>query len=131
MDQLFDEVFTRRPAGVREVASPVWEPAVEMFETDHEVVVRAELPDIDPKQVDVTVTSDAITLKGERKQEHEEKGRNYYRRELRYGTFSRTLPLATEVRSGDAKAAYKGGVLEIRIPKSERSKPTSVKVEIG
>src|SRR2546427_4827792 len=52
MDQLFDEVFTRRPVGIREVASRVWEPAAEMFETDREVVVRAELPDVDPKQVD-------------------------------------------------------------------------------
>ncbi|OLD36942.1 MAG: hypothetical protein AUI83_25145 [Armatimonadetes bacterium 13_1_40CM_3_65_7] len=131
MDQLFDEVFTRRPVGIREVASRVWEPAAEMFETDREVVVRAELPDVDPKQVDITVTDDAITLKGERKHEQEEKGRNFYRRELRYGAFARTLPLGTEVKSGEAKATYKDGVLEIRIPKSERVRPTSVKVEIA
>jgi len=131
MDQLFDEVFTRRPGVGREVATLAWEPAVEMFESDHEVVVRAELPDVDPKQVEITVTSDAITLKGERKHEQEEKGRNYYRRELRYGTFARTLPLGTEVKSGDAKATYKDGVLEVKIPKSERVKPASVKVQIA
>src|SRR5438445_237612 len=102
MDQLFDEVF-----------------------------VRAELLDVDPKQVDITVTDDAITLKGERKHEQEEKGRNFYRRELRYGAFARTLPLGTEVKSGEAKATYKDGVLDIRIPKSERVRPTSVKVEIA
>src|SRR5207302_10961521 len=131
MDQLFDEVFTRRPGVGREVTTLAWEPAVEMFESDHEVVVRAELPDVDPKQVEITVTSDAITLKGERKHEQEEKGRNYYRRELRYGTFARTLPLGTEVKSGDAKATYKDGVLEVKNPKSERVKPTSVKVQIA
>ncbi len=125
MDLLFDDVFTRDPANA------AWKPAVEMFETDHEVVVRAELPNIDPKQVDVTVTNDTMTLKGESKHEQEEQGRNYYRRELRYGTFTRTLPLGTEVKSGDAKAVYKDGVLEIKIPKSERVKPTSVKVQTG
>ncbi len=125
MDRLLDDVFTRDLAGV------AWEPGVEMFETDHEVVVRAALPNIDPKQVDITLTNDTITLKGESKHEQEEKNRNYYRRELRSGTFSRTLPLGTEVTSGDAKAVYKDGVLEIRIPKSERVKPTSVKVQVG
>ena len=106
----------------------VWAPAVEMYETDSEVIVRAELPNIDPAQVDITVTHDAVTLKGETKREAEQKGRNYYRRELRYGTFTRTLPLATEVKNADAQATYKDGVLEIKIPKSERMKPTSVKV---
>ncbi|HYM91929.1 MAG TPA: Hsp20/alpha crystallin family protein, partial [bacterium] len=125
MERLFDDVFARDPANA------AWEPAVEMFETDHEVVVRAELPNIDPKQVDITVTNDTMTLKGESKHEQEEQGRNYYRRELRYGTFTRTLPLGTEVKSGDAKAVYKDGVLEIKIPKSERVKPTSVKVQAG
>ena len=109
----------------------VWRPSVEMFETDGEVIVRAELPNIDPEKVDVTVTHDAITLKGETKSEAEDKGRNYYRRELRYGAFTRTLPLATEVKNADAKATYKDGVLEVRIPKSERMKPASVKVQAG
>jgi HSP20 family protein len=133
MDRLFDGFFTSRtgPAGRRELATIGWEPAVEMFETDHDVVVRAELPNIDPKQVDITVTNDSITLKGETKFEEEKKERNYYRREFRYGSFARTLPLATEVKSGEAKATYKDGVLEITLPKSERVKPTSVKVQVG
>ncbi|HXR11510.1 MAG TPA: Hsp20/alpha crystallin family protein, partial [Gaiellaceae bacterium] len=68
---------------------------------------------------------------GETRHEEERKGRNYYRREIRYGAFTRTLPLATEVKSADAQATYKDGVLEIRMPKSERVKPTSVKVQAG
>ena len=100
-----------------------------MYETESDVIVRAALPNIDPAQVDITVTHDAITLKGETKRETEEQGRNYLRRELRYGTFTRTLPLATEVNNADAKATYKDGVLEVKIPKSERMKPTSVKVQ--
>src|SRR3989442_15349740 len=104
MDQLFDEVFTRRPVGIREVASRVWEPAAEMFETDREVVVRAELPDVDPKQVDITVTDDAITLKGERKHEQEEKGRNIYRRRARGGAAGRTPPRGAAGTRGEGEA---------------------------
>lgn len=130
MDRLFDDFFsTRRPS--RDLAEMAREPAVEMYETDHDVVVKAEMPNIDPKNVDITVTNDTITLKGETKHEEEQKDRNYYRRELRYGAFSRTLPLGTEVTAADAKATYKDGVLEVKIPKSERVKPTSVKVQIG
>ncbi len=129
MEKLFDEFNTRRPS--RDFAVLEWAPAVEMFETGNDVVVRAELPNIDPKNVDITVTNDAITLRGETKREEEHKDRNYHRRELRYGAFSRTLPLTTEVKSSEARATYKDGVLEIKIPKSERVKPTSVKVQVG
>ena len=84
---------------------------------------------IDPKQVDITVTNDTITLRGQTRHEDEQKGRQYYRREFRSGEFSRTLPLATEVKSAEANATYKDGVLEVTLPKSERVKPTSVKVQ--
>jgi len=132
MERAFDGFFATPRRAARDAAGRiVWEPAVEMYETDGDVIVRAELPNIDPKQVDITVTSDAVTLKGETYRDDEQKGRNYYRREIRYGAFTRTLPLATEVKSADAQATYKDGVLEIRVPKSERVKPTSVKVQVG
>lgn len=129
MDRLFEDFFTpRRPS--RELAEMAWEPAVEMYETENEVVVRAAMSNIDPKDVDITVTNDAITLKGETKHEEEQKGRNYNRRELRYGAFFRALPLSTEVKASEAKGTYKNGVLEVKIPKSEPVKPASVKVQI-
>ncbi|HTD46745.1 MAG TPA: Hsp20/alpha crystallin family protein [bacterium] len=128
MDRMLDEFLTRRPGHDR--AAPEREPAVEMFETEQDVVVRAEMPNVDPKNVDVTVTDGAITLRGQTKHEEEQKGRNYYRRELRAGSFTRTLPLPTEVKSAEAKATYKDGVLEVKIPKSERVRPTSVKVQV-
>jgi HSP20 family protein len=129
VDRLFDEVFNRRPPfELRTVAE--WEPAVEMYETESEVIVKAALPNIDPKQVEITVTNEAITLRGETKHEEEHKGRNYYHRELRFGAFQRTLPLLTEVKGADAKAIYKDGVLEIKMPKSERAKATAVKVKV-
>ncbi|HEX9245875.1 MAG TPA: Hsp20/alpha crystallin family protein [bacterium] len=128
MDRMLDEFLTRGPG--RDRAALEWEPAVEMFETDQDVVVRAEMPNIDPKKVDVTVADGALTLRGETRHEEEQKGRNYYRRELRAGAFTRTLPLPTEVKSAEAKATYKDGVLEVKIPKSERVRPTSVKVQV-
>ncbi len=130
VDRLFEGVFARRPA--RELVPFVteWEPAIEMFETDTEVVVKAALPNIDPKHVDITVTNEAITLKGETKHEEEHNGRNYYRREMQYGAFLRILPLLAEVKSAEAKAMYKDGVLEVKVPKTERAKATSVKVKV-
>ena len=130
VDRLLDDVFARRPT--RELAPIIteWEPPVEMFETDNEVVVKAALPNIDPKHVDITITNDAITLKGETKHEEELKGRNYYRREIQYGTFLRILPFLAEVKGAEAKATYKDGVLEVKVPKTERAKATSVKVKV-
>jgi len=127
MDRLFEDFFTRRP---RTAGPLVWQPAVEIFETEQEVVVKAELPGIDPKNVSVTVTGDGLTIKGEAKLEHEDKGRNYYRRELRYGSFQRTVALPTEVKSEETKAAFKHGILEVKVPKAERVKPKAVKVEV-
>jgi HSP20 family protein len=130
VDRLFDEFFTGRPTREVMPAGLEWAPAVEMYETEGEVIVKAALPNIDPKQVDITVTNEAITLKGETKREEEHKGRNYYRRELQYGAFLRALPLLTEVKTAEAKATYKNGVLELKVPKSERAKAASVKVKI-
>lgn len=127
MDRLFEDFFTRRP---RAAAPLVWQPAVEIFETENEVVVKAELPGIDPKNVRVTITPEGLTIKGEAKIEQEEKGRNYYRRELRYGTFQRTVPLPTEVKSEETKATFRHGVLEVKVPKAERAKPKTVKVDV-
>lgn len=130
MDKLFEEFVTRRPA-TRGTTIAVWQPAVEVFDTANDVVVRVELPGIDPKTVDITVSDDTLTIKGEHRVEQENKGRNYYRRELRYGAFLRSLALPAGVQGDQAKAAYKNGILEITVPKSERAKPKSVKVEVA
>jgi HSP20 family protein len=132
LDRLFDELTGRRPVRRREAREPVvWEPAVEVYETDQEVVVRAELPGVDPKNVNVTVQDNTVTIEAEAKEEQEERGRNYLRRELRYGQFCRSLALPAEVKPDQAKATYRNGVLELRVPKSERAKPKQVKVEVS
>jgi len=104
---------------------------VEVYETDHEVVVRAELPGVDPKSVNVTVQDNTLTVEAEAREEQEERGRNYLRRELRYGQFSRTVALPAEVKPDAAKATFRNGLLEVRVPKSERAKPKQVKVEVS
>lgn len=127
MDRLFEDFFSRRP---RTSGPLVWQPALEVYETDHEVVVKAELPGIDPKSVGVTVTAEGLTIKGEAKVEHEDKGRNYYRRELRYGAFQRTIALPNEVKSDETKATFRQGILEVKIPKAERVRPKTVSVAV-
>lgn len=127
MDRLFEDFFGRRP---RTSGPLVWQPALEVYETDHEVVVKAELPGIDPKSVGVTVTAEGLTIKGEAKAEHEDKDRNYYRRELRYGAFQRTIALPIEVKSDETKATFRQGILEVKIPKAERVRPKTVSVAV-
>ena len=127
MDRLFEDYFTRRP---RNSGPLVWQPAVEIFETESDITVKAELPGIDPKQVEVNVTEEGLTIKGEARTEQEERKRNYYRRELRYGSFQRTVVLPTEVKGDEAKATFRHGILEVKVPKAERVKPKTVKVEV-
>ena len=129
MERLFDDLFTTRRPG-RALAPALWEPAVELFETEGDVVFRAEMPGIDPQQVDVTVTEDTLTVKGEARTEQEQKGRNYYRRELRYGSFERAVGLPASVQADQAKATFRHGILEVRIPKAERGRAKSIKVEV-
>ncbi|HET7265231.1 MAG TPA: Hsp20/alpha crystallin family protein [bacterium] len=134
MDRLLDDVVvgTRAPRTPDNgLPAAAWEAPVEMYETGDEVVVRAEMPNVDPANVDVTVTKEAITLRGTVRRAEEKEDRAYYRRELRYGSYVRTLPLPAEVTGGEAKATYKDGVLEVKIPKSERAKPTTVKVQVA
>jgi HSP20 family protein len=130
MDRLFDEVFERTP-----LAEPileetrVWAPACDLYETEKEVVVKANLPGVSKDNVEVIVTEDSITIKGQTKEETEVKEKNYYRKELNYGSFQRVIPLPVAIKSDEAKATFKDGILEIRVPKAEVS-PKGRKINI-
>ncbi len=126
MDRMLDELLLRDPR--RTVTPKAWKPPIEMFETTTDVIVRAELPNIDPTRVDITVIEDMLTLKGETKHEEEQEERNYFYRELVYGAFTRTLKLPAPVKGAKAKAVYKDGVLEVTIPKAEHVKRVPVNV---
>jgi HSP20 family protein len=132
LERMMDELMGAGEAEVPEVRGEVgaWQMPVEMYETDTEYVVRAALPGVDPKSIDVEVADDSLRLAAERHEEKEERGRNYLRRELRYGLFQRTLPLPGGVKADQAKAAYKDGVLEVHVPKTEQAQARKVQVQI-
>jgi len=105
-------------------------PGVDIYETGSEVVVKLEVPGIEKKDLDISITDTDLTVKGEVRKEEEVKEENYYRRERRYGSFSRTIPLPGPVQTGAAKASFKDGVLEIRIPKTPEEQAKVKKVAI-
>ncbi len=130
LDEVLEDFGTEVELPERRREQEVWRPAVELYETDTEVVARAALPGVDPKSIDVQVDDRSLTLAAERREETEERGRNYHRRELRYGRFERTLTLPTEVKPDQAKATYRDGVLEVRVPKAQAAQARKVKVEV-
>src|SRR6202166_5319080 len=107
-----------------------WAPAVDIFETEHELVVKADLPDVDPKNLDIQIQNNILTIRGERKFEKNVKEENYLRVERAYGSFSRIFSLANTVNSDAIKADYKNGVLTLSIPKREEAKPKQIKVNV-
>jgi HSP20 family protein len=106
-----------------------WNPAVDIFETDNDVVVKAELPGMDPKSIDVRLENNVLLLKGERHFEKETKEENYHRVEREYGSFSRAFSLPMAVKEEKITAEYKNGILKIVLPKKEEVKPKPIKVE--
>jgi len=126
MDRLFDDLtrdFELTPFG--NLLGDTWagySPSVDIKENEKEFTISAELPGMDEKDVEVTLTRNLLTLKGEKKHESEEKEGNYHRMERSYGRFERSIQLPDEIEEGKAEAAFKKGVLTVRIPKSEAAR---------
>ena len=108
-----------------------WAPAVDIFETEHELVVKADLPDVNPQELDIRVENNILTIRGERKFEKAVNESNYLRVERSYGTFARSFSLSNTVKSEAIKADYQNGVLKLSIPKREEAKPKQIKVNVG
>jgi HSP20 family protein len=126
MDRLFDDAFTR-PINLRDGG---WtSPAVDMYQTDDEVVVRAALPGFKADEVQINVTGDVLTLRGETKHEEEKKERAWHIREHRWGSFERSIALPTEVTADKAVADFENGILTITLPKAEEVKPKTITVK--
>src|SRR5437879_610717 len=106
-------------------------PAVDIFETEHQLVVKADLPDVNPQDLDIRVENNILTIRGERKFENEVNEENYLRVERSYGSFSRSFSLANSVKSDEIKADYQNGVLTLSIPKREEAKPKQIKVNVA
>ncbi|MBM3124736.1 MAG: Hsp20/alpha crystallin family protein [Chloroflexi bacterium] len=126
MSRLFDDAFTHPLS----LAGSNWSvPAVDMYQTDNEVVVRAALPGIKPDEVQINVTGEVLHLKGEVKQKDEVKEKSYHIREQRWGMFERSIVLPSDVIADKAKAEFENGVLTITLPKAEEAKPKTITVK--
>jgi HSP20 family protein len=126
MDHLFDDAFTRP----LRMGNGQWSiPAVDMYQTDNEIVVKAALPGIKADEVQINVTGELLTIKGEVKENEEVKEKAYHLREQRWGAFERTLALPTDVVADKAKADFENGVLTITLPKAEAVKPKTIAIK--
>jgi len=107
-----------------------WVPALDVSETDDAIEVQTELPGVDPDHVDVSLSGDLLTIRGEKKSESEEKKRDYHRIERSYGSFSRTVRVPSSVDPDKVEASYKDGVLTVTMPKREEAKAQTVKIKV-
>jgi len=128
MDRLWDRFFGEDLGLMRWREG--WTPALDVSETKNDLIVKTEIAGVDPKDVNISVTGDMLTVKGEKKQEKEEKEEGYHLMERSYGSFSRSVRLPMEVDQDKVKASCKKGVLKITLPKSEKTKAKEVKVSI-
>jgi len=128
MDRLFEESFVR-PGGARLMPVGMETLTVDVYETDDAVVVQSAVPGVEPEDLDISITSDTLTIKGETKAEEEVKEENYIRRERRYGSFCRSLTIPLPVVADKAEAEFENGVLTLTLPKAEEVKPKAIKVK--
>jgi len=130
MDRLWDTFFEGRPNRIDEKMGG-WLPSVDVSETKNDVVVKAELPGMDPKDIDLSLSDGHLIIKGEKKQEKEEKDEDYHFIERSYGSFVRSVHLPKEVKHDKVSASYKDGVLKIVFPKSEEAKTKEIKIKVN
>jgi len=128
LTRMFNDFFARTS---QDQNLTTWAPAVDIYEGEHELVVKADLPDVQPEDLDIRVENNILTIRGERKFEKKVDEKNYLRVERAYGSFARSFQLANTVNTEAIKADYKDGVLTLSIPKREEAKPKQIKVNVG
>ena len=128
MNKLFDETLDKFSEGA--IQERIWEPLVDIYEENDKFVIKAEVPDVDKKDIEITVEDNVLTIKGEKKLEKEEKKENYLRAERFYGSFRRSFTLPTTVDKEKIKAHLDKGVLTIEIPKKEETKPKKIAIDV-
>jgi HSP20 family protein len=129
LNRIFNDTLLRGQG--EESALTTWAPAVDIYETPNELVVKADLPDLQEKDIDVRVENNLLTIHGERKFEKNISEDNYLRVERSYGAFSRSFSLPNSVIAEAIQAEYKNGVLTVKLPKREEAKPRQVKVHVS
>ena len=126
--RLFEDAFTRMLSEPR--TGRPWSPAVDIYETEHELVLKADVPDVELKDIDVRVENQTLTLKGERKFQQESSSKGYHRIERGYGEFVRSFAVPSTVDTEKVSAEYQNGVLTVKLPKKDAAKPRQIKVDV-
>ncbi len=125
--RLFEDAFTRMLSEPQ--TNRPWAPAVDVYETENELVLKADLPDVDLKDIDVRVENQTLTIAGQRKFEKQDSANGYHRIERNYGNFTRSFAVPNTFDTENVGAAYKNGVLTVTLPKKEAAKPRQIKIE--
>ncbi|MEM7816784.1 MAG: Hsp20/alpha crystallin family protein [Candidatus Aenigmatarchaeota archaeon] len=128
ISNFFDASFETLPTKISQEAT--WLPSLDISEDKNNLIIKVDVPGVKQDDIDISISGDVLTIKGERKKEEETKDKNYYRRERFYGVFSRSLTLPNYVDTNKVEANYKDGVLEIVLPKTESAKPKQIKVKV-
>ena len=126
MDHLMDSFF-----GMENIKKDLWAPNVDVTETEDEIVVRADIPGIEEKELSISLSGDNLIVKGERKEEKESKGKHFHRIERAYGSFQRTIPMPVAVDAEKIEAECNKGVLEVHLPKKEEAKAKEIPVKVS
>jgi len=131
MNRLFNESYRSQGSEDDWALGGTWAPAVDIYEHENNIVIKAELPGVDPKDVDIRLDNNVLTVNGERKLDNEVKKENYHRVERSYGAFTRSFTLPTTVDPSGIKAEYKDGVLRVTLPKREEAKPKQIQISVA
>ncbi|MDD3626642.1 MAG: Hsp20/alpha crystallin family protein [bacterium] len=130
MNKIFTDFFRRAPEYGESYHDGIWNPSVDISETDNAILVKAEIPGVGKDDIDVTLHDDIITIRGEKKEEKREEKENCLLLERTYGKFQRSFRLPSEVDPNKIKASFKDGILNLELPKSERAKPKEIKIDV-
>lgn len=126
--RLFEDAFNRMLSEPQ--SNRPWAPAVDIYETENELVLKADVPDVESKDVDVRVENQTLTIAGQRKFEKQDSAAGYHRMERSYGTFTRSFAIPNTFDTEKIGASYKNGVLTVTLPKKEAAKPRQIKIEV-
>lgn len=126
MDRMFDEM-----AGLKHEQPTFWQPAVELNDTENSVILRAEIPGVEGKDLDIRVTREAVAIAGEHRYEKKAEDKGYFRTEFRYGKFQRVIPLPVAVQNDQVQAQFKDGILTLTLPKVTEARRQVVKVNLA
>ncbi|MBD1922439.1 Hsp20/alpha crystallin family protein [Microcoleus sp. FACHB-831] len=126
MDQMFDEL-----AGSERQSATTWKPAIELQDTDENLILRAEIPGVDGKDIDVHVTREAVAISGQHRFEKKAQEKGFFRSEFRYGNFQRVVSLPVAIQNEQAKADFQNGILTLTLPKVTEARRTVVKLNLG